>query len=182
VRSAVSGKSLARLPVWPGMNADPGGPRPQPDGPCGAENDAGAPDRRRGTCTASVPHRIWGRHRGTARRDSLALRTLTGPASGPQRHSSLRHEPRVGVAGACRSRLGGGHGVGAIVAGVRHWRLLLMSGSAVGCCQASGCRARVGGSRPARSQPTAAAVRGRPTTVTVRWRRGTWLRVPRSSW
>jgi hypothetical protein len=49
-------------------------------------------------------------------------------------------------------------------------------------CQASGCRARAGGSRPARSQPTAAAVRGRPTTVTVRWRRGTRLRVPRSLW
>jgi hypothetical protein len=38
-RSTVSGKSLARAPsgvVWPGMNADPGGPRPPATGTSGA--------------------------------------------------------------------------------------------------------------------------------------------------
>jgi hypothetical protein len=55
---------------------------------------------------------------------------------------------------------------------------------APGCAPAhsSGCRAIAGGARPARSQPAAAAVRGRPTRVTARWPTGTRLRAPRSLW
>jgi hypothetical protein len=40
-RSAVPGKSLARPPRGPGDECRPGGPRPQPDGTCGAGNEAG---------------------------------------------------------------------------------------------------------------------------------------------
>src|SRR6266536_3298350 len=48
-----------------------------------------------------LPHRVRGRHRGTVRRDSLALRTLRGAASGQQRqpraHQRAGHGRQVQV-------------------------------------------------------------------------------------
>jgi hypothetical protein len=43
-----------------------------------------------------LPHSVRGRHRGTVRRDSLALRTLTGAASGQQRQPLAHQRPRHG--------------------------------------------------------------------------------------